>query len=243
MRAFNQSVPRGILFLLLFGILISQLCCGAKVSDVISKYQGDFQKKRDQFQTIAHRLPAQPAGKCTSLNPPIQINDNTKQYNTEIVMSDQLLDPDSKPQFDIGFSKNLINGLQWTGSKSPLSSSAMSNPGDDMEKELKAALGYNYLVVNRVTDLKNPVAVDEKTFVPGHASIDAFIVNLSNNEVMCSFSFQAESAGTTSYYYKPGESQKERLEEFAHSTMWEDARKKLVDGLKKSAGADIQLNN
>ena len=33
----------------------------------------------------------------------------------------------------------------------------------------------------------------------------------------------------------------ERLAEFAHSTMWEDARKKLVAKLKQMTGGDIEL--
>ena len=134
-------------------ILISQLGCGAKVSDVLTKYQGDFKKKREQFQTIAHALPVRATEKpCAGMNPPIAFNENTKQYNTEILMFEQLLNPDAEPQFDMHLSRDLLNGIQWTGPKNPLSPSLLNNRGANMEKSLKAALDYRYLVVNRVVD-------------------------------------------------------------------------------------------
>jgi hypothetical protein len=106
---------------------------------------------------------------------------------------------------------------------------------------LKSALDYRYLVVNRVLDLKNPTAVNEKTYTPGRVTIDVFVINLANNQTVCSFSLQAQSAAETSYSYKSGESKQEKLEDFAHSSMWEDARQKLIAGLKKVAGGDVQI--
>jgi hypothetical protein len=238
----KQSVRKRALPLSLLVILISQLGCGAKVSDVLGKHQSDFKKKREQLQTIARALPPKATEKpCAGMNPPIQFNENTKQYNTEMLMSEQLLDPDTKPQFDMRLNGDLLNALQWTGPKNPLSPSVLNNRGDDMEKSLQAALAYRYLVVNRVTDLKNPTAVNEQTYTPGRATIDVFVINLANNETVCSFTLQAQSAAETSYVYKSGESKQERLEEFAHSSMWEDARKKLIAKLKQTAGGDIEI--
>jgi hypothetical protein len=223
-------------------ILISQLACGAKVSDVLTKYQGDFQKKREQFQTIARALPAKATEKpCAGLNPPIEFNDNTKRHNTEVLMFEQLLDPDAKPQFEMNLNRDLLFAIQWTGPKNPLSPSALNNSGSNMEKNLKAALDYRYLVVSRVLDLKESTAVNEHTYTPGRVTLDVFVVNLANNQTVCSFSLQAQSAAETSYYYKKDESKQERLEAFAHSSMWQDARQKLIAGLKKVASADIQI--
>jgi hypothetical protein len=138
-------------------------------------------------------------------------------------------------------SRDLLNGIQWTGPKNPLSPSVLNNRGSNMEKSLKAGLDYRYLVVNRVVDLKNPIAVNEQTYTPGRATLDVFVINLANNETICGFSLQAQSAAETSYYYKKGESKQERLESFAYSTMWEDARQKLIAGLKKTSGGDIEI--
>jgi hypothetical protein len=238
----DRSIIKRAVRLSLLVILIAQLGCGPKVSDVLSKYEGDFKKKREQFQTIAHALPSTAAEKpCASLNPPIQFNENTKQYNTEMLMYEQLLDPDAKPPFDIRLNGDLLTAMKWTGPKNPLSPSALNNSGSEMEKSLKAALDCRYLVVNRVTDLKNPIAVNEQTYTPGQVALAVSVVDLANNETVCSFTLQAQSAAATSYYYKSGESKQERLEEFAHSSMWEDARQKLIAKLKQTAGGNIEV--
>lgn len=238
----NLSIMKRTLRLSLLVILISQLGCGAKVSDVLKKYEGDFKKKREQLQTIARGLPPKATEKpCAGLNPPLQFNENTKQYNAEMLMSEQLADPDVTPAFDLRLNGDLLTALRWTGPKNPLSPSVLSNRGDDMEKSLKSALDYRYLVVNRVTDLKNPSALNEQTYTPGHVTFDVFVINLANNETVCSFTLQAQSAASTSYSYKSGESKQEQLEKFAHSSMWEDARQKLVAKLKQATGGDIEI--
>src|SRR2546423_3487440 len=237
------AVVKRVFCLSFLVMLTAQLGCGPKVSDVVSKYAGDFQKKREQFQAIAHALPPKAAEKpCANMNPPIEFNENSKRYNTEMIMYEQLLDPDAKPAFDMTPGGDLLTAMQWTGPKNPLSPSVLNNRADeDMEKTMKAALDYRYLIVNRVADLKNPIAVDEKTYTPGRATIDVFVVNLANNEILCSFTLQAQSAQDVSYYYKSGESKQQRLEDFAHSTMWEDARQKLIAKLKQMAGGGIEI--
>src|SRR5438067_5084678 len=98
----SGGVMKSILRLSWLVVFVAQIGCGPKVSDVLSKYEGDFKKKREQFQAIAHTLPPKAAEKpCASMNPPIKFNENTKQYNTEILMYEQLLDPDAKPAFDM----------------------------------------------------------------------------------------------------------------------------------------------
>src|SRR2546423_587041 len=173
------AVMKSIFCLSLLVMLTAQLGCGSKVADVLSKYEGDFKKKREQFQAIAHALPPKAAEKpCASMNPPIAFNESTKRYNTEIIMFEQLLDPDAKPAFDMAPQGELLTAMRWTGPKNPLSPSVLNNRAErDMEKSLQAALDYRYLIVNRVADLKNPNAVDEKTYTPGRATVDVFVVN------------------------------------------------------------------
>ena len=224
-------------------LLVFQTGCGPKTSDVLKKYEGDFKKKREQFQSIAKSLPAQGNinNSCPAINPTIEFNEKTKQYNTEMVMFEQLSDPDAKPKMNITTNSLLLNGIQWTGPKNPMASSAMDDRAGDLEDRLKAALAYRYLVVSRVTNLVEPVARDEKTYTPGKASVETFIVDLTNNQPLCSFALEAKSASTVSYSYKEGESQQKRLEDFAHSTLWEDARKQMFDWLKQKANAKLEL--
>ncbi len=228
-------------FLLL--LLASPVACGPKVSDVLSKYGGDFQKKREQWNAIAQALPpvGSPETPCTALNPPLQFNEKTQQFNTEIVMFDQLADPDGEPKFDFYFSGNLLNGLRWTGPKNPLSSDVLGRQGKDMERELKDALGYRYLVVNRVTKLTDPIALNDQAFSPGQVQIETFVVDLSNNKALCNFTIEGKSATNVNYYFKEGESKEDQLAKAAHSTVWEEARNQLIARLKATPNSAIEV--
>ena len=180
---------KNIAYLFLLVILIFQIGCGPKTSDVLKKYEGDFKKKREQFQSIAKSLPAQGNlnNNCPAMNPTIEFNEKTKQFNTEMVMFEELSDPDAKPKMNITTNSELLNGIRWTGPKNPMASSAMDGRAGDLEDRLKAALAYRYLVVGRVTNLTEPVARDEKTYTGGKASVETFIVDLTNNQPLCSF--------------------------------------------------------
>jgi hypothetical protein len=219
--------------------------CGPSVKDVIKKYEGDFQKKRSQLKTVADALP--PAGSmngktpCAALNPPLMFNEKTKSYNTEMVMYEELLDPDVEPVFDVAPNSELLTSLKWTGPKNPLSSSVLDDNGRDMEKIMKTALDYRYLVVNRVASLKMPTAIDEKTFSPGSITIEGFIVDLNTNKTLCNFVLSAETSESVSYYYKANESKEERLAAFAKSSMWSSLRKQMVTILREQTKGDIEV--
>ncbi|MEP6900873.1 MAG: hypothetical protein ABJA66_03925 [Actinomycetota bacterium] len=229
-------------YLLLLVITVFQFGCGPKVSEVFKKYEGDFKKKREQFQSIAKSLPAKGSlnDSCPAMNPTIEFNEKARQFNTEMVMFDQLSDPDTTPKMDIAPHGELLNGIQWTGPKNPMSSTVLNDRAGDMEARLKAALAYRYLVVSRVVNLTEPVALDEKTYTPGKTTVETFIVDLNNSQPLCSLVIEAKSASAVNYSYKEGESKQKQLENFAHSTMWEDARKKMLDLLKQKTNAKIE---
>jgi len=231
-------------FLLVF--LVFPIGCGPKISDVLKKYEGDFQKKREQFKAIAQALPPMggPETPCNNINPPLQFNEKTKQTNTEIIMFDQLADPDLDPKFDFYFSGELgelLNGLRWTGPKNPLSPDVLGKRGKDMEQGLKAALDDRYLVVNRVVELTESKAIDEQTFTPGQVRIETFVVDLSNNKPLCNFTIEGKSAPNVHYSFREGESKEEQLSKAAHSTVWEEARKQLIARLKATPNSTIEI--
>lgn len=235
-----------ISYLLVLAILVCQIGCGPKVSEVFKKYEGDFKKKREQFQTIAGSLSSKGSqgtgNNCADMNPPIEFNEKTRQFNTEMVMFEQLADPDTKPKMDIAPKGELLNGIQWTGPKNPMSPSVLDERAGDMESRLKAALAYRYLVVSRLINLIEPVAMDEKTYTPGKATVETSIVDLNNNQPLCSFVIEAKSASAVNYSYKSDQSKQKQLETFAHSSLWEDARTQMLDMLRKKANAKLELN-
>ena len=242
MKRHSRFLCKTLVLPLVAAAILLQFGCGKKISAVLKQYEGDFKKKREQLQTIARSLPSEATEKpCPSLQPPLQFNEKTRSFNTEMLMFEQVADPDAKPEFDLLLSGDLLNALRWTGPQNPLSSSVLGNRGDDIEKSLKSALDYRYLVVNRVADLKKPEAINETTYAPGRVTLNVFVVDLANSEVLCRFGLRAESAARTSYTYKKGESQAQRLADFANSTMWEDARKKLIAKLKEMGVGEIEL--
>jgi hypothetical protein len=158
-------------------------------------------------------------------------------------MYDQLLDPDieSKDQkrLDLLLSGDLLLGMKWTGPKNPMAASAMDNSAGNLEETLKKALAYRYLIVLRPATFVAPVAVSESAYKPGTADIEALIVDLESNKVVSASRFTASSSDTVSYSYKQGESKESRLEAFAYSTLYTDARQKLEKLLAEMTGGEF----
>ncbi len=232
-----------------FAVILLALClnCGGETNrQVFKRYENPFAEKRQQFKKIAEMLPASgtmAANAPASLSVKPVFNAKNKSYNTEIVMYDQLLDPDteSKEQkrLDLLLSGDLLLGMKWTGPKNPMSESALDNSGGDLEQSLKKALAYRYLVVLRPAAFVAPVAVSESAYKPGVADIEALVVDLESNKVVCSCRFTASSASTVEYVYKAGESRESRLEAFAYSTLYTEARQKLEKLLAETTGGEF----
>jgi len=227
--------------------LLAQIACGPSISDVLKTYGPRFREKRAQFQSIAKTLPNPGGGDearpCPAMSPAIVFDERGKRFNTEMVMSENLSDPDAAPNFDLRLNGDLLVSLKWTGPKNPLSSSVLGDSGDDMTKSLDSALATRYLVVNRVVSLVEPEARDETLFSAGRLALESFVVDLADNKTLCSFSLSAQTASNVEYLYKAEQSQQNQLQKFARSTLWEDARRKLADELRRRARAEIVITD
>src|ERR1043166_7371018 len=85
MKPNSRFLPRTLLLPLLAIAVLLQIGCGKKISAVLKQYESDFKKKREQLQTIARSLPSEAREKpCSSLQPPIQFNQKTGGFNTEM---------------------------------------------------------------------------------------------------------------------------------------------------------------
>jgi len=227
---------------------------GETTRQVLQRYGPQFNERRQQFKNIAGSLPA-PGGvqdaSPVNLSPrPVYDEKHHSSNNTEIVMYDQLIDPDIRSEghnrLDLILSGNLLTAMQWTGPKNPMSSEGLdrrSNP--DLEQELKQALGEQYLVVLRPVKFVAPVATDENTFTPGTADIEGYIVNLPDQKVVGSFRYTAQSSARVEYSSRKGDTSAARqsqLEEFAYSSLYEDARKKLKPLLEQTTGGTFAID-
>jgi len=230
-------------------LVFTCLGCRETHRQLFKRYEDQFAAKRRQFQKVAQILP--PAGSvqgttAANLSPQPVYDAKGESYNTEIVMYDQLLDPDIQSQdhrrLDLLLSGDLLRAIQWTGPKNPMSASALDQGAGDMEQDLKKAVAFRYLVVLRPANFVAPVAVDENTYKPGIADVEGFVVDMDSNKVAGSFRFSAQSESRVEYAYKKGQSQEQRLEDFAHSSLYSDARHKLQPLLERTTGGRFVLD-
>jgi hypothetical protein len=220
---------------------------------MFQRYEPQFNERRRQFKKVAGVLPAPGSVKETSpaaLSPkPAYDSKNSESSNTEIVMYDQLLDPDNrsddKSTLNLLLSGNLLTCMRWTGPKNPMSASGLDKNNPQMEQTLKQALSERYLVVLRPVNFVAPVATDESTFKPGMADIEGFVVDLPDQKVAGSFRYTAQSADKVQYSSKKADNSATRqsqLEKFAYSSLYEDARKKLKPLLEQTTGGSFAFN-
>jgi hypothetical protein len=178
-------------------VLFMQFGCGPKISTVLKKYEAPYREKREQLKKIADSLP--PKGSlgdnlsCKEINPAISFDEKAKDSNAEILMFEQLTDPDNNPDWDLLLSGELLHSIQWTGPKNPLSESALGNNGESMEKTLSSALNYRYLVVDRVKELSPPVVKDKDNYTQGKVIVETFIIDLTDSKTICGFTSSAAS--------------------------------------------------
>jgi hypothetical protein len=231
-----------------FALAVMCTGCGETNRQLFKRYENQFAEKRQQFKQIAQMLPAPGSLKgatAANLSPPPVYNAKSNSYNTEIVMYDQLLDPDIESRghnrLDLLLSGDLLRCVLWTGPKDPMNESVLDGRAGDMEQTLKKVLGFRYLVVLRPVNIVAPVAVNESTYKPGMADIEGVIVDMESNKVAAALRFTAHSASQVEYSYKEGQSCRGQLEEFAYSSLCTDARQKLGPLLEQTTGGQFVL--
>ena len=223
-------------------------CAGETNRALFKRYESQFAARRQQFQSIAGMLPAPGSvreSSAASLSPKPVFDAKSNSRNTEIVMYDQLLNPDIKSEghnrLDLLLSGDLLTAMQWTGPSNPMSSSVLDKSAGDMEQTLKQALATRYLVVLRPARFVAPVAVDENNFKGGSADVEVFVADLETNKVPGSGIFTAQSTKSVEYMFKKGEDKQRRLEDFAYSSLFTDARQKVGSLLPQITGGQFVL--
>jgi len=224
--------------------------CGPTHEEVLSEYRDRFDGIRAAFAEIAKALPpagsAKEGARVEGLDPKPVYDDLREVYNTEVVMEDQLADPDGKFRdplaFDLILSRGLLRGIQWTGPRSPMSDSTRgARASTDFRKELDDALGLRYLLVNRILEHVPPVGVDENNFRGGRIRLEAFLVDLKTKQVLVGFPYSATTSDRVQYTYRGQENKKEALRSWAASSLYENARKALMKAFPQATGGTFEI--
>jgi len=222
---------------------------GLNRDELREKYGPRYEVKRQQLKTIAMSLPPQGSVKETTAAPnldPKPIYDVKQQsYNVEIAMYAQLLDPDVDLQAtkDVDlllFEGGLVQHMRMLGPKSQLSPDIRAT-GKALA-EYESSLNLSYLVVVRPVEFIRPLAVTKETYTPGRADLEVFLVDLRTEKVVGSCRIKAETAKSTEGVVQKDRSEKESVEAWAYSTLWQDARAKLAVALREMTGGTFEFN-
>jgi hypothetical protein len=222
---------------------------GETNQDVINRFKPQYATWRTQLQQIAPKVPQQ-AGEQVVTQPlsprPAYSKDAKEPQNTDVLMYEYLLDPDAKvdsaTHLDLTLTNHLLRALQWTGDHNPMSESALKSTSTAATlSDLEQGLLLKYVAVARVSAYQPVTAVDKDTFHGGAAKIDGYLIDLSNQAIVCSFGIAVTPPKQVDYKYKAGEDQAQALAKAAHSVMWSNAREGFIAALNDKCGGDFAL--
>jgi hypothetical protein len=177
---------------------------------------------------------------------PAYAEDAKESMNTDVLMYDHLIDPDARldtdTQLDLTLTNHLLRALQWTGTHNPMSEAALMNKAtDNVLRDLEQGLQLKYLAVAKVVAYQPVVAVDKDTYSGGQTAIDGYLIDLSNQAIVCSFGVSAAPPKQIDYKYAKGEDPAEALAKAARSSAWSSAREKFIAALNNLCGGDFAL--
>lgn len=220
-----------------YALLVVAVGCGPTAEQVVSRHRPAMLVLKAKLERLSAQLPP-PGGfsqRSAKLEPPLVLIEDNPASNCQSLMAAELQGKEAK--FDLLLNNHLSTALYWT--ENPPSSG-----GDAafMEKTFSAALAARYLVVHRVEESQLPTAVSGETFVGGDVPIEGFVFDLESEQLVAAYQFVARPAEAVDYQVRSNESETERLEAGARSTVWTDARKKLAAKLAETTVGTVVIH-
>ncbi|MFC0105905.1 hypothetical protein [Kibdelosporangium aridum] len=187
-------------------------------ADTLRAYQPHFVEVRRKLLQVKSLLPAARVGSASCavpapLNPKFMytteydVRTGQSANNVEIISERALTDPDTQVKYMDAFEYDptqLIEALRWTGPHGPLGDNQIEllppaatwNEDDDRKLRTKLDIGLNtrYALVLRTIEYTPPQRIDEPTRKEFYSRIeaDAFVVDLHQVALLCSFTADAE---------------------------------------------------
>lgn len=220
-------------------VVASFLCllssCGPSPQAVLDEFRPKLAELDDKLRAIAAKIPPTAGSVSAKLEPKLVLDPDSPEHNCETIMYPAL--SGEEPLIDLLLTTNLTTSLYW--------SKEQPQDGDVefMRRVLEQGSGARYLVVHRIDETNLPKAVSEDTFVAGVVRIDGFVVDLESLEIVASYSVDAVPDKQVDYYVKENESKLDRLETFARSSLWSNARKQVESNLREHTGGTVKFDD
>ncbi len=211
--------------------------CGETNREAILRLAPRYESKRQQLWRLAASLPEIGSVKqpwfSGAMVPPLEFDEPRGRANTEILMVEQLRDPDVElddvQQFDALLSSRLLACLRWTGPRNPIDPSLLDRRGS-LGAVCEAAFAHPYLVVLRTTEFTLPEVL----------SLEGLVIDMRVERLIATFAvtlrtrFSEDDLGRG-----PWAMEARRL---AHSAFLVQARCRVAAALAELPGARVALD-
>lgn len=216
-------------------LFVSAVGCGPTAEQVVAKHSPAMLALKAKLERISAQLP--PTGGFTErsavLAPPLALMEG-KVSNCQSLMAPELVG--KQGALNLLLNSDLSTALYWA-------ENPPSSDGDAafMEQTFSAALDARYLLVHRAEESKLPQGFSGESFIGGDVLIEGFVFELESEKLVAAYQFVARPADAVDYEVRKNESETERLEAGARSTVWTDARKKIAAKLAETTGGTVWI--
>jgi hypothetical protein len=217
-------------FLLLF---FCAMGCQPSAQSVVSKYQSELEAIKLKLEKIKNSLPENAEDIQAQLSPKLVLDVESPEHNCETIMFGKLAGDESC--FNLYLTSNLSTSLAW------LHTFHGGGDSEFMDRTMKAACQAKYLIVHRVDEAQLPVAISDTKYIGSLVRIDGFVIDMDTLDIVASYQVYAEPKKTVDVPYKNGEDRKSRLQDFARSSVWTNARQLVSEAIRLNTGGEVKL--
>lgn len=216
------------LVLALLGVMTG---CGKSPSATIDEYRPEIEKLEAKLFQLKDKIPIKAEAIQADLKPKLILDEESPNHNCETVMYASL--QGNKPLIDLMLTSNLSTSLYWA-KQAPSGGNV-----EFMTRVMSGATKARYLVVHRIDESQLPVAVSDSEFVGGPVRVDGFVFDLESMTIVAAYVVEAIPADQVEYHVKTNESAKDRLQAFAQSSVWTNARERIAEAIRVSTGGEV----
>lgn len=230
-------------------LLVAAAGCGDSNEKTFRRLRPRYEALRGRLRAVAAAVP--PSGSVVDGTKPVApleprpvVDRRAARANGELLLVEQLIDPDFVPAIELGVSGDLLKGLRLTGDKPPMSPEQRQAKDLRLAHDLETALDVRWIVAVRIVEHEPPLALDDRAFRGGRVKVEATLFDLDAAQPapLAAVVAEARSSPQVDYAYKKGEDPKARLEAHARSTLVANVRRVLAEKLSDVTGGTFLLD-